>query len=304
MSQNQLDTAMVDTYTVGIQLLAQQMKSRLEQHVRVEYEPGERVSFDQIGVVSAKKRQVQNADTRYVKVPHKRRFVSMESFSIAELLDWQDLLKVLNKPGDAYAKAFMAGMKRGVDVALPAAALGTAYTGKTGTTAVVLPAGQKIAAGGTGFTLAKVRSAMDLFAGAESFDPNDPQDELVVVWNRKAESNFLDTTEVKSVDYNSQRVLLKGTMGDNEFYGFKFKRLEDWTDEDGIVTRPLPLASGTRSCFAYVKSCLLLNTQKEPQLQIDRMPGKDQAWQYWLGQQYGATRMQETGVVQIDVTES
>ena len=54
----------------------------------------------------------------------------------------------------------------------------------------------------------------------------------------------MDTAEVKSVDYNTQKVLVSG--GVEGFYGFRFIRLEDAAD--GAL---LPKSGSTRSCFAW-----------------------------------------------------
>ena len=52
----EINTAMVDTYNVGIERLAEQMESKLVSRVRVESKPGKRNAFDQIGAVAARKR--------------------------------------------------------------------------------------------------------------------------------------------------------------------------------------------------------------------------------------------------------
>ena len=169
----------------------------------------------------------------------------------------------------------------------------TAYTGETGTNAVTLPAGQKIAAGGAGFTLAKLRSAMKLFKANNAIMPGD---DLYVAWTSAQEDEFMDTNEVKSVDYNTQKVLVSG--GVEGFYGFKFIRLEDAAD--GTL---LPKSGSTRSCFAWAKSGLLLGLGQDITAKIDPLPNKNYAVQVYASMDIGATRMQEEKIVQIDVVE-
>lgn len=301
---NEITTAMVDTYQEGIELLAQQMASVLEPYVRTDSKTGERVSFDQVGVVAARERLVRHGDTQYVNTPHRRRWVSHRDFEIADLLDVQDIINILNDPGGEYAEAFVAALNREMDAEVIDKMLGTNYTGKTGVTATALPAGQKIAAGGTGFTLAKVQSAMQIFKAANAVDRNMRDVELHIAWTSAQESPFLNTTEVKSIDYNTQKVLVDGGMGDGKFYGFNYHRLEDWTDENAVAHLILPKVSTTRSCVAWIKRGVMLNKPDGPRTLVDRMPSKSQATQIWTGGSFGATRLQDTHVVQIDVVES
>lgn len=300
---NQIPTAMVDTYRSGITMLAQQMKFRLAGAVMLEHETGKRVSFDQVGVVAAQKRVSRHADTPRIDVPHKRRWVTMSDFELSDLLDWVDLIKILSNPGGAYSRAFIAGLNRAKDADCIAGMLGTSFTGEDGTIAVTLPAGQQIAAGGTGFTLAKVQAAADLLMGKAIFDDDD---ELHIAWTRKQEGEFMNTAEVKSVDYNTQKVLVKGSMsnGGDGFYGFQYHRLEDWTDHLNNTQRILPKVSTTRSCVAWVKSGVIHNAPKEPTVRTDEMPTKSYSWQYYACGSHGTTRMQEEKVVQIDVVET
>ena len=166
--------------------------------------------------------------------------------------------------------------------------------GETGTNAVTLPAGQKLAAGGAGFTLAKLRSAMKLFKANNAIMPGD---DLYVAWTSAQEDEFMDTNEVKSVDYNTQKVLVSG--GVEGFYGFRFIRLEDAAD--GTL---LPKSGSTRSCFAWAKSGVLLGLGQDITAKIDPLPNKNYAAQVYASMDIGATRMQEEKVVQIDCVES
>lgn len=299
---DQIGTAMVDTYRTGIEALAQQMESKLTGLVRVEAETGKRVSFDQVGVVAAREKTVRNGDTEYLNTPHNRRWVTMKTFDLADLLDQADLLRVLNNPGGEYSKAFIAALNRARDAHILEQALGTAYTGEAGTTQTTFTAGNVVAAGGTGMTLAKVRSAMKLLKGGHAVE--DGMSDLTIAWTAYQEDEFMATTEVKSVDYNTQRVLVSGGMDGKPFYGFNFVRLEDWTDQLSARHYIVPWASSVRSCVAWKKSGLLLNVPKLPDVTVDRMPGKRNSFQYYAWADFGVTRMQESMVVQIDCAET
>lgn len=296
----EITTLQKQTYQDGLEMLAQQMPCKLHNAVRLEKETGKRVSFPQFGAVGAREKTTRHSDTQYVNTPHRRRWVSMKDFELADLLDVQDLLRVVVNPGSDYSKAFVAALNRARDQNIVEAALGTAYTGEDGNSTVSLPAGQQIADGGTGFTLDKVRTAMQKLKSGNAVDGSE---EMFVAWTSAQESEFINTTEVKSIDYNNQRVLVSGGL-DGRFFGFTYIRLEDWTDENGTTVRIIPKAGSTRSCVAWVKSGLLHNIPLAPQTKIDQLPGKSYAWQFYAAATYGSTRMQESKVVQIDVLES
>lgn len=290
----EITAAFRQEYKSGIEMLVQQMSSQMRTAVREESVSAKRAFFDQIGAVAASEATERHGDTQYVNTPHKRRSVSAKTYRVADLVDVPDLIRTLNDPTNAYSQAFAAALNRAIDREIAAAALGTAYTGETGTGTVALPAGQKIAAGGAGFTLAKLRDVMKRFKAANAIMPGD---DLYVAWTSSQEDEFMDTAEVKSVDYNTQKVLVSG--GIEGFYGFKFIRLEDAAD--GAL---LPKSGSTRSCFAWAKSGLLLGLGQDITAKIDPIPAKNYAVQVYASMDIGATRMQEEKVVQIDCVES
>lgn len=296
---DQITVAMVDTYNDGIELLAQQLRSKLINYVRKEGKTGERNAFDQIAPVAARRRTDRHGDTQYINTPHKRRWVVADPWEVADLLDEPDLLEILNNPAGEYSATFIAAINRERDAEVIRAALGTAYTGKNGLTQVAFPAAQQIPHGGTGFTLDKVQQAMGKFKAANAVDQN--MDNLYVAWTEAQEREFMNTEEVKSHDYNTQKVLVRGAM--DTFYGFTYIRLEDWTDELGQEHQILPKSGTVRSCVAWVKQGMLMNEQQGPRVRVDQLPGKKYSWQFYGDAKFGATRMQETHVVEIQVQE-
>lgn len=305
---NEITTAMVDTFNTGIEMLAQQMSSKLKGRVRVESKPGKRNAFDQVGSVAVSQVTVRHEDTRYINSPHRRRWVGLIDFDVADLLDKEDVIRILNDPSGEYIRAFVAAFNRQRDQSILEAALATAYTGEDGTGTQAMLAANQIAAGGDGFTLAKVKSAMRILkaGSAVEADMDGGDFDLTVAWTSFQEEEFLDTTEVKSIDYNTQKVLVDGGMGNGKFYGFNYVRLEDWTDDVTGTKHRIVAHDGvtTRSCVAWKKDGLLLNEPRPPYSEVDRMPGKRQSTQLWVGGSFGATRMQEPKVVQIDCVEA
>lgn len=302
----QIEQAQIDTWVDGYELISQQMESIVGPTVRQESKPGDRVHFNYIGMRMPQKKEARNVDTEYRDTKHTRRWCPTETYDDATLMDPDDLAEILADPGGDYARSMLAGFARREDIDAVLAMLGTTYIGKAGTTADPLPAGQQIANGGTGFTLAKVLQAYGKLVRSHALMPGDMP---TILWTRTEEEAFINTTEVKSIDYNTQRVLVDGEIGGAKFVGFNYKRLEDFTvvdaDENSTTYRQLPFTAGSpaiRTCVAYVKSGIVRNKQREMAPRIAEMPGKRYSWQIYCARKRGYARLKNECVVQIDVT--
>ena len=91
-------TAFVQQYSANVQMLSQQMGSRLRDAVRVENITGKNAFFDQVGVATAQLRTSRHADTPQIDTPHARRRVSLADYEYADLIDDQDKVKMLIDP--------------------------------------------------------------------------------------------------------------------------------------------------------------------------------------------------------------
>ena len=167
------------------------------------------------------------------------------------------------------------------------AALGTAFTGETGSTSTAMLAGNQIANGGTDLTVAKLRTAKKTLDLA-SVDPSIPR--YIAVGPEQIDA-LLGDTNVTSSDFNTVKALVQGEI--NTFMGFEF-----------IVTNRLSKASNIRSCFAWAEDGLTLAIGKDVMARIDERSDKGYATQVYYCMSIGATRMEEEKVVQIDCDES
>lgn len=284
-----ITTAFVKQFSGNVEHLVQQKGSRLRKTVREESIKGEEAYFDQIGPApAAEKITTRHADTPLHDMPQARRRVTTYPYVYATLLDKQDNLRTLIDPQSAYAQNAAWTMGRGIDDTVIAAANGTAYTGKAGGTSTALPSAQKVAAASTGLTVAKLLATKEIFDAAEC-DPDEPR----YIWcASKQITDLLNTTEVKSYDYNTVKALAAGQI--NAFCGFEFIR----TQRLGLVT------TSTRAVIAFVKSGILLAIQEEVNADIAPRKDKNNAMQVYYRMDIGATRMQEDKVVEIACLES
>jgi len=289
---NQITTAFVQQYSSNVQMLAQQMGSRLREAVDVESITGKNAYFDQVGVTAAQVRTSRHANTPQIDTPHSRRRVSLADYEWADLIDDADKVRMLADPTSSYAKAAAAAMGRSMDDVIITAMNGTAYSGETGGTSVALPSTQKFATSNQsdGLTVAKLLDAkkkLDL----KDVDPSIPR---FIVCGATQISDLLNTTEVKSSDYNTVKALAAGQL--DSFLGFKF-----------IMSNRLNFdASNTddRLVFAFTKDAIKLAIGKDITARISERDDKSYSTQVYYCMAIGATRMEEEKVVQIPCHEA
>tara|TARA_R100000654_G_scaffold27724_4_gene52039 strand:+ start:1890 stop:2750 length:861 start_codon:yes stop_codon:yes gene_type:complete len=283
----QITTAFVNQFSANVQMLSQQMGSLLRDAVDVESVNGEKAFFDQVGSSAAVKKTSRHADTPLVETPHTRRMVTMSDYEWADLIDEQDKVRLLIDPTSTYGRAAAAAMGRAMDDEIIAAALGTAKTGKDGGTDTALPAGQKIAHGSAGLTIAKLLSAKEVL-DANSVDPSITRH---IVVSPKQISDLLNNTTVTSSDFNTVKALAQGEL--SSFVGFNF-----------IVSNRLTTDSNSdRQVIAFASDGIKVGMGKEPMAKIDERSDKSYATQVYYCQTLGATRMEEAKVVEIACNE-
>jgi len=280
---SQITTAFVEQYSANIQMLSQQMGSLLRDAVRNESIVGKDAYFDQIGKVTAQKKVSRHSDTPQIDTPHSRRRCSLADYEFADLIDQQDKVRLLIDPTSSYAKAAAYAMGRAMDDEIIAAALGTANTGVAGGTAVALPAGNIVAAGGAGMTIAKLASAKQILDAGDV----DPSIKRHIVVSPTEISDLLNSTTVTSSDFNTVKALVQGEI--DSFMGFKFH----------VSNRLVDNAAGNTQCIAFAEDGILLGIGKDVTARIDERSDKSYATQVYYCQTIGATRMEEAKVVSV-----
>ena len=284
----QVTTAFVEQYSANVQHLVQQDGSKLRSSVREETVTGKNAFFEQIGATAAQRRTSRHSDTPRVDTPHARRRVSLEDFDWADLIDNEDKVRMLIDPTSDYARAAAMAMGRAMDEVLIDAALGTAYTGVSGSTTV---AGQTpIAAGATGLSLAKLLSAKETMDGDDVAESG-----RVIVCTADQITDLLNTTEVQSADFNTVKALARGEV--DTFLGFRFIPV-DGKRIDGSKLVSVD-GSSNRRCFAFQGDGLLLGVGADMTTKISERADKNYATQVFCSMSIGGTRMEEARVLEI-----
>lgn len=285
-----IDTAFVKQFGTNITMLVQQRGSRLRSAVMLKTGiKGEQAYVDQLGSTTAVRRTTRHEDTNIVTPAHARRRITMYDWEHGTLLDNEDELKTLIDPTSSYVQNGAWALGRAMDSEILTQALGTAYSGKEGGTSVSFAAANQIANGGSGLTVAKLITAKKLL-DASDVDEEEPR---FIAIRAAQMADLLNTTEVKSADYNTVRALVQGTI--DTFLGFKF-----------IRTQLVPLDSGStyRRVIAWAKSGLCLAVAADIRSSIDRRPDKSNAWQVLSKMGIGAARLEEEKIIEIGCVES
>ena len=283
----QITTAFVEQYKSNVFHLAQQKGSKLRDAVRTESIVGKSHFFGRIGSTAAVKRTSRHADTPRVDTPHSRRKVTMDDYDWADLIDDSDKVRLLISPQSEYAKAGAYAMGRTMDDVIIAAATGNAFGGVSGGSTIALPAGQKIAHGSTGLTIAKLISAKEKLDAANV----DPDEARTIVCSAKQISDLLGTTQITSADFNSVKALVQGDI--DTFMGFKFIRSERLGTD----------ANGNRQVLAFTNTSMGLALGKDIQTKISERADKNYSTQVYLCMTIGATRVEDEKVIEIACTE-
>jgi hypothetical protein len=289
----QIPENMVVQYGNTFRALYQQKVSRLRPWCQIESGiVGASKSVERMGAAEAYDITSRHADTKFVEVPHSRRWLDLADKGWAELIDKLDKVRLLADPSTGYAMMANAALNRKIDDAIIAAARGSA---RTNAGLSVLPSTQKVAVGGTSLTLAKLLTVKEILDTNEVDDDASMQADgqgatasRVFVVNSKMLTNLYGTTEIKSVDYNSVKALAEGSI--DTFLGFKFVRTER-LPKDGTAT--------TGYALAWSKSCVALGIGQEINTSVDRRPDKNNAWQVFADMSIGAARLEDEGVVEI-----
>ena len=275
--------AQVKQYASNIRILFQQQGSLLRSAVRTEALRGKYRFFDRLGATTARRKTTRHAATPLIDSVHSRRRAEAVDFEWADLLDPQDEIRILISPASSYVVNAAWALGRAMDSEIITAFNRDAVTGEDGGGTAVFPAGQVIAAGGTGLTIAKLREAMRMLDVNKA-----PTMGRYLALDPYGKEDLLSTTEVTSADFNTVRALVNGEI--NSFLGFQFIMIPDL----------LPNSGGTRSAFAWQESAMGLVLGEDIMTRVDPRVDLSMAMQVYARATFGAVRVEDEGVIQIN----
>lgn len=294
----------VQQYRSNMAMLAQQRTSRFERAVITEAVTGKRASYDQVGQSEAVERTARHSPTPFTPLPHRRRWCDLTTQEWSDLIDDPDKVRMLAEPSSTYARAGIAAMNRAKDRKIVAAFFADSMTGEDGSTTVSFPAANQIAvnswkfgsgSGNSGLTISKLIEARKMLLGYEAVDENDDQsmpDGYVGVTAYQW-ADLLATTEVTSRDFAGDlEALRSGKI--NRFMGFEFIRYEQ-----------LPVdGSGYRRIPVWQKQGMYMAKARDTTGRVTERDDRSYSTQVYYAQDIGATRLEESRVIEIKCLES
>jgi hypothetical protein len=279
-----VDSALIKQYSDNILLLTQQLLVKVAPTVYQKPNCSGEMSFqDQLASADAEEKTARNQAVVNTDPSYERRKIVPRYFYKAPLVDNMDKVMLVKDPTNEIVQNNGGALARAKDSTLCTAFFATAYSGKEGTTENAIT--HTVAAGAVGLTMAKIRSAK------KTLDQNEvPATDRYFAITAEEVEDLLVLTEVTSADYAQVKALVSGQPG--TICGFNF-----------IQTERLPISSTTRKCAAYHKTGMVLGIWIDMKASIDIMPGLHFSAQIYAGQSYGATRLEEAKVIEVDCTE-
>lgn len=278
--------AFVQQWDDSIRLQAQQSESRLMKAVTDRgIITGDGFTINNLSSVEMDENTVRHGDTEWGDISHSNRLGVMKDFYKALPLDRNDIPKMVVNPvtGGSYMKSLINARNRKADQVIYAS-LGAAISSKDGVTSNTLPAGQKIAHGGTAFTKAKIIQARSIFRSNEVDDENG--EELFMMYNDKALQTILSDTTLTSSDFLAVQMLQNGNLA-GTWLGF------NWIPYQGFT-----FSASTYYSYAWAKSGIHFGKGYE-EGNVTRRGDKKDLWQVSMAASYGAGRQDEAKVVEI-----
>lgn len=254
---------------------------------------GEAKYYDQLGQTAVITRTSRNQATPIIDALWDKRKLTAVDYIHNFVVDKGDSLSMAINPNTGLVKSQGRAFSRATDKVIYDSLLGTAYSGKAGTTSNTISNTVTCTGGLTIAKLLEIKETLDLE------DVDDPEeDERFLVLTAYEITDLLNTTEIKSSDYDTVKALAAGTV--NSFCGFNFIRLSPTSKTNGILTR----ASNVNYCVAYVKSGLMFGAKKGLESRVDERKDLNYSTQFWAEKIMGAVRLEEEKVVAVNVTNT
>lgn len=280
-------TQFVTQWDEALRLAVQQQESRLMKAAvdRGTIE-GSSFTINNLGTTDLPENTVRHGDTEWGDPEHSARNALMKDFYRALPMDRNDIPKMKVNPvtGGHYMTSLIAARNRRCDAVIYAA-LGGTILSQDGLTSNTLPAGQLIAAGGTGLTKAKIIQAKSIFRANEADEQTG--EELFIMYNDAALQTIMSDTTLTSADWMAVKMLQTGKVA------------EQWMGFTWIPYQALTKVSTTYTTYAWAKSGVHFGKGYE-EGNVTRRGDKKDLWQVSMAASYGAGRQDEYKVVKVD----
>lgn len=294
---NDIDVLRTQMYSTNLELLSQQMTTRLADKVVIQGASGSKAfrMMSQVDATEAVSIQTSATPAMNVDIPHDGRWVYPQKFAWGKVIDDLDLLQTNISPQGSYVRSAVAALNRKKDDLFTTAFFGSSQTGETGGTATVFDSNNVVAvtegaAAATGLNVEKLREAQQMLL---QNDVDIEMEEIYIGVSPRQHDDLLALTTVVSTDFNNRPVLVDGKV--RQFLGMNF-----------FITTRLPVDSNSyRRLPVWVRSGVGMGLWKDiggvirnrPDLQGNPLYAESDMT-------LGFTRLEEAKCVEIKCSEA
>jgi len=290
-----------DEWKLGLQ----QLSSRLDSFVDTEVIHGEGKRYQRLDSFEARQITTRFGDTNPDDIAIEFRHLFVGFKEVAHIVDRREAMQLgsVGSPHSAILRNQLSAAGRDMDSTLINGIIGSVQSGKTGGTSIALPAGQAIGVqfvdsgtpANSGMTFAKLLEISTRFGLAQvtGQDVENQSQGCVVLTHRQVKDLLLEQ-KLTSSDYGIQR-LTDGQVV--HAFGLAIKV---------VAPDVLPYNSSTdvRTCVAFARRSVVFGMAESPQSWVDVLPSKRHDVQLRTEWGWGATRLEDEGVITIACDES
>jgi hypothetical protein len=285
-----------DQWRLGLQ----QMASRLAPFVDSEVIHGEGKRYQRMAKVAARKITTRFGDTNPDEPDVEFRHLFVNFSDSAHIVDRREALQLgsVGSPHSSILKLQLAAAGRDMDITLINGIIGTVQSGKTGGTPLTLPASQLIPVNfvpsgtpaNSGMTFAKALEIATRFGlGQVTGQDVDNHSQACIVMTHREINNLLQEQKLTSADYGLQRLMTGEIIS---LFGMAVKVVAE-------EILPYDPATDIRTCVAFARRSVMFGTAESPQSWVDELPTKRHDVQLRTEWGWGATRLEDEGVILI-----
>ena len=281
----------------------QQMTSRLNSLVPTYPVQGESRRFNKLGKVTSSPLTGRFQDSAPQDVDTEMRHLYVNFRTVENFVSKVDSIRLgeIDSPHNGIIKSHMAAAGRDRDSAIIAMLGGDVYEGKNGTSTVA-------------FDTANYSIAKTYDYAAVGSDVGLTYDKIVNARTRLGANNVAGQNVEGSsplgmvITHDEVEDLLHDDKFINRDYRAKLEEAQSGSIVDAfgftiiaVDGSLLPASSNTRACYAFAKDCVAFGYAAEPETFVDVLPQKRHDTQIRSEWGWGGTRLDDAGVIQINV---
>jgi hypothetical protein len=285
-----IDLVYIQTFERNLRHLAQQEVNRLRPYITERGSEGVNHNWERVGSKEASIKTTRAQATPVADFVFSRRVSLAKTYDIGELVEQEDPVQALVDLNGNLTQAMGYAMKRAFDTEI-IRAMGSDLDVDGEGNPVVFPAGQKVGDGTAPISFDLVTQVQEKFM-SNNIMPDVPK---AFVIGPTQVRELMNTTEATSHDYVRQKLdELSSTGIVPNWMGFTWitsTLLNDGGD------------AGTLKCFAFSRRAIGLQINKDITADIDKDPSRSFAWSLYCHAVFGATRVEDEHIVQLNVLQ-